>query len=373
MTAPDAPRAGLFARLLGRAPRSVPSRSAATPPAVAGRLVLHLGDFKTGSTAIQSWLKTEGAAHGIATPPGFNQAALAHALNLPEADCDAAFAALADDLSRDPGREAARHIVVSAEHFEMSPPDRLATMLDRHLPDLAPKARLIAYVRPHPAAYLARFAESVKIGSHMGDLDSYLDRPDIPRRLAYGTRLGAWADVFGDRLAVRLFDPAAFPGGDVRRDFLGFVTGRDPGPLPATGDANPTPGLVALCRARALHAAIGPLPPTATTARFTLGRAWGRLIAGPDDMALRLDRALALRLRDRLGPEAAAADARFFPGGPLAAALDAAVADAPGTVPPLDPALHLAPAALAEIGRTGALLRAGLLRDNAMVDRIWHE
>lgn len=371
MTAPEPPQArgpyrALVARLLGRAPAAAPAP---------GRLVLHLGDFKTGSTAIQSWLQAQGAGGGaeadIATPPGFNQAALAHSLTQPAAACDAAFAALARDLA---GRTA-RHLVVSAEHFEMSPPDRLAEMLDRHLPDLSGDARLIAYVRPHPGAYLARFAESVKIGSHMGELADYLDRPDIPRRLAYGTRLGAWADVFGARLTVRLFDPAAFPGGDVRRDFLAFVTGSDPGPLPAAGDANPTPGIAALARARALHQAIGPLPPEAQNARFTLGRAWGRLIAEPGDRPLRLDCALALRLRDTFAPEAARADARFFQGAPLTRALDAAIDAAADSVPPLDPGLHLPPAALAEIARTGALLRAGFARDGsaALIDRIWHE
>lgn len=380
MTAPDTPvRAGLIARILGRAPAR-PGRSEAASP---GRLVLHLGDFKTGSTAIQSWLNRHGAAAGIATPPGFNQAALAHSLTTPPEACDAAFAALAQDLApylaqhptKDADGTGARHIVISAEHFEMSPPDVLATMLDRHLPDLARDARLIAYVRPHPAAFLARFAESVKIGSHMGDLASYLDRPDIPRRLAYGSRLGAWADVFGARLTVRLFDLAAFPGRDVRRDFLRFVTGRDPGALPVAEDANPTPGLIALSRARALHQAIGPLPQAARNAQFTLGRAWGRLIAEPGDTPLQLDRALALRLRDAFGAEAAAADARFLPGAPLTRALDSAAATAPLTVPALDPARQLQPAALAEIARTGALLRTGFARDGAadMIDRIWHE
>jgi len=361
---------GLLARLLRRgAGQPAPGRAGS------GRLVLHLGDFKTGSTAIQSWLQTQGAAHGIATPAGFNQAALAQGLTAPEAAAEALWTAAAQNLAG----KTAPHLVISAEHFEMSPPDRLAAMLDRHLPDLARDARAIVYVRPHPGAYLARLAESVKIGSHMGSIADYLDRPDIPRRMAYGTRLAAWAAAFGNRLTVRLYDPALLPGGDVVRDFAAWVTGTDPGPLPPAPDANRTPGLAGLARARALHLAIGTLPATAEGARHTLGRAWGRLLAagppGKADTALHLDQALALRLRDTFQAEAARADALFFRDAPLTGALDRALQQAPPDQQSLDPAAQLDPAVLAEIARTGALLRLGLLHleGPVLIDRLWHE
>lgn len=337
-------------------------RGAARP----GRLVLHLGDFKTGTTAIQTWLGQQGAAHGIATPPGFNQAALAQSLL--GGDAEAAFARVAGQLA---GRDAP-HLVLSAEHFEQVDPVRLADLLARHLPALAGDARAIVWVRPHPAAYLARLAESVKIGSHRGGVGDYLDRPDIPVRLDYATRLGAWAQVMGDRLSVRLYDGAM----DVVRDFVTFVTGADPGPQ--TGlRVNATPALRDLARARALHDAIGDLPPDATGARFTIGRAFGRALAASPDAgpALTLDRATAIRLRDRLGPSADAADARFFPGAPLRAALTRAVDQAPDSVPDIDPAALLSPDVLAEIARMGAMIREGLLHPGgpARADRFWHE
>jgi hypothetical protein len=342
---------GFLARITGRTPAP-------------GRLVIHIGDFKTGTTAVQTWAGAHGAAHGIAVPPGFNQAHLAQALAA--GDGESAFAALAMGLKS----RTEPHILLSAEHFELVDPALLPPLLTRHLPDMAADARVIAYVRPHPAAYLARLAESVKIGSWMGGVAGYLDRPDIPRRLAYGTRLSGWRAVFGDRLTVRLYDG----GVDVVRDLVSFVTGRDPGPLAMRGNA--TPGLRDLARARALHQALPGLDPGAP-ARHTIGRAWGRALgahAGPD-IPLRLDRATALRLRDRLGDEAARADALFFPGAPLTAALDRAVAGAPEEAQTLDPAAHLSPDALAEIARMAALIGEGLARPGGaeQADRFWHE
>jgi hypothetical protein len=353
---------GFFRRITGR-------------PAPPGRLVLHLGDFKTGTTAIQTWAGAHGAAHGIATPPGFNQAHLAQAVAAGRGE--AAFAALAEGLKA----RTEPHILLSAEHFELVDPAHLAPLLARHLPDLAADARAIVWVRPHPAAYLARLAESVKIGSHMGGIAAYLDRPDIVPRLSYGTRLAGWRAVFGDRLTVRLYDG----GMDVVRDLVTFVTGRDPGPLAVHGNA--TPGLRDLARARALHLALGDLPPDATPARYTIGRAWGRALAAQPDPApdtpLQLDRATAQALQDRLGDQAAMADAAHFQNvpqnapqnAPMTAALARAVADAPDRVSEIDPVTLLSPDSRAEITRTAALIREGIMRPGGpdRADGFWHE
>lgn len=386
-------KAGFLARLFGASAVAAPPT--ALPLSAASGLVFHLGDFKTGSTAIQSWLAAHGGESGINTPPGFNQAALAQSLTGPAAEADAAFGALATYLRRAP----ARCHVISAEHFELVDPARLAALIARHLPDWvdadgagADGLRLIAYVRPHPAAYLARFAESTKIGSHDGDLDRYLDRPDIPRRMSYAPRFGAWRAVFGPRFTLRLYDRATLAGGDVARDFLHFVTGRDPGPLaqPAptnpTG-TNPTPGLQDLALLRAFHRAIGSVPDMAEGARWTLGRHLGRQLDAvraatgqpATDTALRLHASLAARLADRFGADAAATDAAFFaahPGGPpLTAALAQAQAAALPVAQSLEPDDHFSAQTLAIVALWGDMLRTGLLAPDgaALLDRLYHE
>jgi hypothetical protein len=373
----DSPLARFLPRIRARPGPTAPDP--APDPASRTGLVLHLGDFKTGTTAIQTWLGAHGPAAGIITPPGFNQARLAQSLSDPdEAVPDRAFAETARCLDA----TTAPHAVISAEHFEMADPARLATMIGRHLARWETDLRLIAYVRPHPAAYLARFAESTRIGSHDGDLGRYLDLPQLRRRMTYATRLGAWRAVFGDRLTVRLYDRTALAGGDVVRDFAGFVTGQDPGDVGRVTAANPTPGLADLALLRALHRAIGPLPPGMRQgAQFTLGRHLGRQLErrrkGYADQPLRLHRALAERLATVFGADAAAMDATFFAdaGQPFARALSQAVATADTAPPPLLPEDHLTPEALAIIALWGEMLRDGIAAEEtaALMDRIYHE
>lgn len=376
---------GRLARLVQRVTRTGSSEPLSLQGGRTG-LVLHLGDFKTGTTAIQTWLGQQGAASGIITPPGFNQAELAQSLTDPDL-ADRIFAATAAHLAEaEAHHPEARHAVISAEHFELADPARLAAMIARHLAPWERDMRLIAYVRPHPAAYLARFAESTKIGSHDGDLDRYLDLPHQRRRMTYAPRFTAWRAVFGDRFTLRLYDRAALTGGDVVRDFAGFVTGQDPGESPDAMAANPTPGLAELALLRALHRAIGPLPRTTDPARWTLGRQLGRQLeqqagrwtTGPH-RPLRLHRALAERLAATFAGDAAETDATFLGAagaeGPLTLALARALDEADPQRPSLAPEDHLTPEALSVIALWGGMLRHGLMTDEgpALMNRIYHE
>ena len=340
-------------------------------------LVLHLGDFRSGSTAIQDWLGRAGAAHGLVYPPGFNQAALAQSLSDPEARA-ARFAALAAGFEAAPGGIG----VISSEHFEFADPETLRATLAEHLPGLAPRARLIAYVRPHAPAFLARFAESAKIGNFDGPLEAYLQAPATLWRLGYAARFGRWRKAFGDRFTLRLYDRAQFPHGDVRADFLRFVTGTAPAkPLPPAA-ANPTPGIADLAMAMALHRAIGPLPegPPAQGARWTLGRHLGRLMADRTrprpDSPLHLHRDLATRLAARFKADAEATDAAFFaPAMPLANALAAAPDAAPEAAQSLAAEDHLSPEARDLVALWGGMLRHGLSAPEgpALLERLYHE
>ena len=164
----------------------------------------------------------------------------------------------------------------------------------------------------------------------------------------------------------------------MRRDFLQFVTGEDR-PLPDTGAVNPTPGLADLALARALHRAIGPLPASATAARWTLGRHLGRLMAArkpPDTIPLHLHQSLAQRLLRQFGADAAATDAAFFPGEtPLRDALAAAPTQARAIAQSLAAEDHFDVAARDSIALWGAMLRAGLTAPGgaALLDRLYHE
>lgn len=322
------------------------------------RLVLHLGDFKTGTTALQRWLE-ESPPPELAALPGAPHAGLATGLGDP-AGTRARLAGIgrALDAAKAPA------LVVSAEHFEFANPARLKEALAAHLPGI--DLRLLAWVRPHGAAYLARYGESAKVGAFAGPPEAYLDWPPTRRRMAYAARFGRWRAAFGDRFALHLYAREALPGGDIRRAFARAAAGTDPGPLPAGPGPNPALGTEGLALARAVQAAIGPLPAdeAAKGARFTLGRAIGRVLAArpgaADDPPLVADRALAHRLHEAFFEDAAALDAAFFgPGQPLTDSLRAALADAPDTAPGPDPD-RLAPEARATAQLWGRMLAEGL-------------
>lgn len=335
---------------------------------MSAELFCHLGDFRTGSTAIQTALSGQAEAFGLYWPEGANHVALAQSLK-DDAEREHHWSGLARAM------EGRRRTVISAEHFEFADPDLLARALEAYLPGIS--VRLVAYVRPHGQALLARYAESVKIGNFDGTPRDYIDWHQTRWRLSYATRFGRWRATFGDRFSLVLYDRAAFPGGSVVRDFLGRVTGTDPGEVPVP-QGNPTPGLADLAFARAFHHAIGDLPEEARSARWTVGRHLGRLMAAlpRPDIPLVADRALATRIAQRFGEDARSLDAAFFaPATPMADALGRLLREAPDLPQSFDPADHLGEDALRLAALWGQMIGEGLRRPGGaqMLDRLYHE
>lgn len=328
------------------------------------RLVFHVGDFKTGTTAIQTWLAAQGPAHGVFVPR-IDMTALAESLKYPETALPA-FQALGRALRPALRSKTAGVAVVSSEHFEHADPASLARAVAVALPEWAGSLRVLAYVRPHDAALIARYGESVKIGNFTGDLAAYLDWGPTRWRLATHRRFLRWRAAFGADFALRLYDRRAFPGGDVIRDFALAVMGDDPGPDhggPLL--SNPSLGVRDLAMLRALHRAIGTWPDGSPeqAAQWAFGREIGARLAlrhaAPQD-PLRLHKALAQRLFKLCARDAAAMDADFFAMPVLGPALAAARKGAPASVPQPDPDALLSADARAVLALWGESLATGL-------------
>jgi len=330
-------------------------------------LIFHIGDFKTGTTAIQRWLAEHGQDQGLFRPD-IDATALAHSLKSPDQTATA-FRALARTLRRaqkSPDRPVA---VVSSEHFEHAKPADLAGAIATHLPEWAGRVRVLAYVRPHGSALLARYGESVKIGNFTGDLAAYLEWAPTRWRLDTHPRFSAWRAAFGKGFALRFYDRGAFAGGDVVRDFVLAVTGQDPGVQAGAPKINPTPGLHDLALLRALHSAIGPLPEGTPeqAAQWALGRDLGRRLAQRDGPAtgpnrLCLSQSVAHRLIKLCARDAAATDADFFEAPRLTTALngDHEAAAETATLPDLDSILPADTRAVLDLW--GRMLVDGLAR-----------
>ena len=238
------------------------------------RLVLHVGDCKTGSTILQTML-----ARGDCVPegsrlfaPSGNQGALARSLGDRKALYPQRWNAIARRLDQADWDVA----VLSSELFEFIKPDRVAEVVDKHLRPLADQIKVIAYVRPHTGRIVSQCAENLKLGHDTGTLAEFTERFLSRGRLDFATRLGAWRGAFGDAFTMRPFQRDRLTGGDIRRDFLAFVLDGAPYTLTDSGQddnsALPVPDLALM---RFLQARFADMP---QDNRVAFGKQFGRLL-----------------------------------------------------------------------------------------------
>jgi hypothetical protein len=330
--------------------------------------VFHIGDRKTGSTAIQSTLAAGAfrcATRRLAYPARFNHIPLASTLTVPEEFPHRAkrFAAIAGG----PAVAGADVVVVSAETFDTADPELFAEALRTHLPDHAGTARVVAYVRPHADRFLSTYAERVKQGYFLGTMETLFRRPRVQAALDYTPRFLRWRAVFGDRFTLRPFVRDRLLDRDVVRDFLSIALRGAPFELLPLPPANESPSLEDLAMLRELHKAIGdgrgtsPASKTQNTLAGVLSTIMAEVPLAGSQTRPALHRSLAAEIAERFADDAAALDAAFFDGSPMAAALADAVERAVPAPQSFDAADHLDPAALralhAWIGLVAELLK----------------
>jgi len=297
-------------------------------------IVFHLGDRKTGSTAIQQALRAgawQGEVPRLAFPAKLHHSELAEAFRAaaPPLPAEARLAELAGQIER----LDAEVVVISSENFESSDPARLAGAVERLLAPRVERIRLVAYVRPHIERVVSSWAERVKLGLFLRPLDAYIERTGRNGRFLYRARLEAWRAAFGPAFTVRPMVRSELFRHDVVHDFLAFALGSHAFRMAGPVRANESLSLAQLAILAALHRGFGrPAEGAADIRRrAAVGRNLAlRLAALPagDGPRPGVPRARVAELQDYYRADAAAVDAAFLAGAPLARALEGAAARA---------------------------------------------
>ncbi|WP_204115930.1 hypothetical protein [Shimia biformata] len=326
-----------------------PGRKTGTPPAPlpagapkTGKLILHVGDHKTGSTSIQYAL-----AAGRVTPEGktlYYPAQLAH--NYLRKSFDAAgrgeAAAPLAQLARQISGLHADFTVISGEDLEGVSPDKARAVWDRHFSQCAQSMQVIAYVRPHAARVLSSCVEQIKIGLfHDHRIEDFLDRVQQNGRFIYAPRFGRWHSAFGADFTLRPMIRAELHQGSVVEDFLQATLDGTPYRLDQVTAANESLPLRDLMIVRLIQDRVRDIP---REHRLALGWAVARHLGtapGASDEKLRIHKGLARRMAEVYMTDARDMDGTFFDGRPLLQTeLEKTVDQAPETAQSLRPEDH---------------------------------
>ena len=223
------------------------------------RLVIHIGDCKAGSTAIQSVLRQGSYETSVERPlyaesgrrGALNHHPLSNALFMKEASKwrDRAWSSLSEEV-----RNSGRTTVISSERFEFADPLILRDVLVESLPEV--DVKLVAYIRPHLERVVSGYVQNVKQGLFDGELDAFLGQLHRTGRFQFAPRLVQWRKVFGDALHVRPMVRAELAGSCVATDFLSFVC-EAPVEVTKIASSNPSLSAPALALVRALWRELG--------------------------------------------------------------------------------------------------------------------
>ncbi|TDL81570.1 hypothetical protein E2L08_05480 [Palleronia sediminis] len=309
------------------------------------RLVVHVGDPKTGTSALQ-----RAFFFGMVDAP---KGSLAYWRRLNANDLVRPLKA----RGRDTGQTAWQHLpgwlsdcgpdttaVISAELFSSADPRALDAALRRHVPGPGDEALIVCYVRPHLDRFLAAYMQRIKTGGIFGTMDEFEVQSDQIGLLEFGTRLRAWREVFGKRLVVRPFLRDRLRGGDVVEDFLHVIRPDGAFRLKRQVRFNESTPVRALAGLRPFHSTLSERGVDRPT-RHTIGAAiahWPLKSASVEKPWMSAE--MAGRLRDRCVADAAMLDAEFFGGeAVMVPALDRNADAARDTPMQLEPELHFSP------------------------------
>lgn len=294
------------------------------------KLVFHLGDMKTGSTAIQTALSSKAWTCDTVRlhyPHGNRVSHITFAQSLSGrvdgSRTEKLVQEILDEIAATPSDVA----VISAEHFENVNPEVLKATIEEYMPQYLADARFIAYVRPHADRFPSTYAERVKTGQFLGTLEELHALLHQRKTFVYAPRFRKWREVFGPAFTLRPMIRDLLHRKDVVADFLRFALQTEEFGLKDTPDSNESLSLENLSVVRQLHLKMMEGQRKAQNYQSTIGRALARRMndsAFRTGTKVRIHRSLAETVREQYAEDATALDREFFEGSPMLDALNAA-------------------------------------------------
>ncbi|PRY92092.1 hypothetical protein [Donghicola tyrosinivorans] len=290
-------------------------------------ILFHLGDCKTGTTAIQSVLAggTIESDLSICFPTRFNHIPLARTLSVPsEKHLEGRLFKRLRQAFKNSDADIG---VVSAEHFEFVQPDEIRRAIDTHLGGYADQIRLVAYVRPHAERLVSTFSERTKKGVFQNSLEKMHERLLEDGILFYAPRFKRMRELFGDQFILRPFIRDDLRDGDVVSDFFDLLFRGEKFNLTGETQVNESLSVQDIALMRHLHRRVDAYTEPGvdrTKEKHSLGWYFAEILAEmplEEAMKPRLHVSLAEKIVETYAEDAAELDAEFFDGTPISDAL----------------------------------------------------
>ncbi len=283
------------------------------------KLVVHIGDIKSGTTSIQVALA---AGHAPCAPghllyPG----RMLHHNYLTSALRD-------HNDGKNPNIQRLRQkiisagpvdtCVLSAEMFSTIQPKKFRDALNICFADLAEEVQILHYIRPHADRLLSGYAERVKIGLETRSFDAFMKWAIDVGRFFHHDRATRLQKFFGPQYNLRPMLPQTLRDGDVITDFFDAVLGDVPTGWKSEVSVNESLSGLGLSQVALFQAQLDGLP---AISRHSLGYEFARLYTR--ETATRADKKLGLTqlqadfVQQAYQQDAKALDLDFFGGTPL--------------------------------------------------------
>ena len=320
-----------------------------------GKLIIHAGDHKAGSTALQyafvnKAVRLSGATLSYPTALNANQVFDP----LKPKNGGTAKPARIKGLAKRIAKDAADYTVVSAESLDSARPKLVKEICDTYFAPIADQIAVISYVRPHAARVVSSFAEITKIGGETSTLEAFHKQTLRGKRFVYTPRFSAWLHTFGDDFMLRPMVRDQLEGASVVDDFAAHAFPEVKYRIKQVKTGNESASLRQLMVFRVLHQRLNAFPPGL---RLAVGWSVAKHLAANDAMQgpkLYLHQALLRKVHKDYIDDARSMDQKFFGGRPvLATELEAALDQAPVQKQSLVPQDHLSSDEIALIHAMG--------------------